>query len=452
MAVRRNRMKAGGADDPAVAEESTVAEGPTVTEGPTVAKGSATMEDSAVVPGRFWTAPVILLTAMSFALGANEFIMMGILPDISAGLRVSQVAVGNLVSLFAAVYAVCTPLAAAFSARFQRYRIYLAMSCVFLLGNALSGFAVNYAMLAASRIVVALVAGAMVAVAMTFAPQVSSPRNRTRFMAWVFSGFSIASVAGVPLGTWVAGRFGWHWAFHLISLLTLGLVVACVLRLPRRSRTVRIGFLDQFLLFADPRIDLGVLCVLFGAAATYVFYTYITPVLERYGRLPADGISTALVVYGLAALASNLLSGRLARNGTVEQPLGRIWPIYLTQAVTLILLAVGCLSGQVWLVLVTVLALGLLMYLQNSPSQIDYTDSAAQSHPGSLNLANSLNSMSFNTGIAIGAATGGWVRTAFGLAWLGVFGAAFALCACGCALGLLAVGRRGRKRDAGRRS
>lgn len=126
--------------------------------------------------------------------------------------------------------------------------------------------------------------------------------------------------------------------------------------------------------------------------------------------------------------------------------------IYLTQAVTLILLAVGCLSGQVWLVLVTVLALGLLMYLQNSPSQIDYTDSAAQSHPGSLNLANSLNSMSFNTGIAIGAATGGWVRTAFGLAWLGVFGAAFALCACGCALGLLAVGRRRRKRDAGRRS
>jgi DHA1 family inner membrane transport protein len=402
--------------------------------------------DSSIVPGRFWTLPVILLTAMSFALGANEFIMMGILPDVARGLHISQVLVGDLVSAFAAVYAVCTPLVSALSARFQRYRVYLGMATIFLIGNGLSGFVSSYATLAISRIIVALVAGPMVAVAMTFAPQVTEPKNRTRFMAWVFSGFSIASVVGVPLGTWVAGRFGWRWAFHLISILIIALLILCALFLPRRSHVSRIGFFSQFLLFTDPRIILSVACVIFGAAATYVFYTYITPIMETYGSVPAEWISAALIVYGCAALASNLFSGKLARNGTVEQPLGRVWPIYLTQAACLILLAVGSYEHLPILVLAAILCLGFLMYLQNSPSQICYTDSAAQYHPGSLNLANSLNSMSFNIGIAIGAAVGGLVRDHLSLASLGLFGALFALMAAGCAGWLLAVGKRMRDR------
>lgn len=413
---------------------------------PTSAHPASGNEDSAVVPGRFWTCPVILLTAMSFALGTNEFIMMGILPDVARGLNISQVLVGDLVSAFAAVYAVCTPLIAALSARFQRYRVYLAMALIFLIGNALSGFASSYAMLAVSRIIVALVAGAMVAVAMTFAPQVTEPRNRTRFMAWVFSGFSIASVVGVPLGTWVAGRFGWRWAFHLISMLIIVLIILCALFLPKRSHVSRIGFFSQFLLFTDPRIDLGVVCVICGAAATYVVYTYITPIMEVFGGIAPTWVSAALIVYGCAALASNLFSGRLARRGTVEQPLGRVWPIYVTQAVCLTLLTVGSVMRMPILVLAMVLCLGFLMYLQNSPSQIDYTDSAAQFHPGSLNLANSLNSMSFNIGIAIGAAIGGVVRDHLSMASLGLVGAIFALAAAGCALWLLAVGKKIREK------
>jgi DHA1 family inner membrane transport protein len=379
---------------------------------------------------------------MSFALGMNEFLMMGILPDIARGLSVPQTQVGNLVSLFAGVYAVCTPLGAAVSSRFRRFDAYMVLGGIFLAGNALSGFATGYAMLALSRLVVALVAGTMVAVAMTFSPQVARPENRARFMAWVFSGFSIASVAGVPFGTWVAGTFGWRWAFHIVTVIIAVLLVVMLLTLPRRSSTMRVGFFSQFLLFTDPRILLGVACVFFGAAATYVFYTYISPVLTRFGGIAPRYVSLALVVFGLAALFSNLYSGRLARRGSVEQPLGRMWPVYLLHAGLLALLSLGCLTGQVWLVLASVIGIGACMYLQNSPSQIDYVDSAMQFHPGSLNLANSLNSMSFNLGITVGAAVGGLVKDGAGLAWLGAAGALFALAASGCAAWLLAVGRR----------
>lgn len=78
---------------------------------------------------------------------------------------------------------------------------------------------------------------------------------------------------------------------------------------------------------------------------------------------------------------------------------------------------------------VLLVALGLLMYLQNSASQVLYMDVAAEAHPGSLNLAASLNSMSFNIGIALGSAVGGLVNDHLGLAWLGPFGAVFALLA-----------------------
>jgi DHA1 family inner membrane transport protein len=71
------------------------------------------------------------------------------------------------------------------------------------------------------------------------------------------------------------------------------------------------------------------------------------------------------------------------------------------------------------------------MYLQNSASQVLYMDVASQSHPGSLNLAASLNSMSFNIGIAVGSAVGGLVNAHLGLMWLGPVGAIFLLCAVG---------------------
>lgn len=54
---------------------------------------------------RFFNLPVVILIASSFMLGMSEFIVVGILPDIAADLKISEVTVGNLVSLFAFVYA-----------------------------------------------------------------------------------------------------------------------------------------------------------------------------------------------------------------------------------------------------------------------------------------------------------------------------------------------------------
>lgn len=376
---------------------------------------------------RFFNLPVVILIASSFMLGMSEFIVVGILPDIAADLKISEVTVGNLVSLFAFVYAPVTPLGSALSARFPRFATHLTLIGIFLAGNLLCAFAPNYAVLVVTRIMIALVSGTLVAVAMTYAPDVTTDKFRTKFIAWVFSGFSIASVVGVPVGTWVANTFGWRWAFHIINVLTIMLIVGMVVALPRNSHIVKIGFLPQFRLFFDRRIQLGVLTVVFGAAASYVFYTYLTPIMRDEVHVPEQYLSVGLVIFGAACLWSNLYGGKLADRGRGVEPLTHIRPIYCAHAVLMASLVVAHWVPVYGALLLVVL--GMFMYLQNSASQVLYMDVASQSHPGSLNLAASLNSMSFNIGIALGSAVGGLVNGHFGLTWLGPVGALFLLCA-----------------------
>lgn len=376
---------------------------------------------------RFFNLPVVILIASSFMLGMSEFIVVGILPDIAADLKISEVTVGNLVSLFAFVYAPVTPLGSALSARFPRFATHLTLIGIFLAGNLLCAFAPNYAVLVVARIMIALVSGTLVAVAMTYVPDVTTDRFRTKFIAWVFSGFSIASVVGVPVGTWVANTFGWRWAFHMINVLTIVLIIGMVMVLPRNSHIVKIGFLPQFRLFFDRRIQLGVLTVVFGAAASYVFYTYLTPIMRDEVHVPEQYLSVGLVIFGAACLWSNLYGGKLADRGRGVEPLTHIRPIYCAHAVLMASLVVAHWVPVYGALLLVVL--GMFMYLQNSASQVLYMDVASQSHPGSLNLAASLNSMSFNIGIALGSAVGGLINGHFGLMWLGPVGALFLVCA-----------------------
>lgn len=388
----------------------------------------------------FFTPAVVTLIMVSFALGMSEFIIVGILPDIATGLNIPLTTAGGLVSLFAFVYAPATPIGAALASRFERFHVIAALMAVFLVGNILCAIAPNYAVLLVARVIIALISGTTVTTSMTFVDDVASPKNRTKFVAWVFSGFSVAAVFGVPVGTAVANALGWRWAFYVIVAMTVVLIAAMFRVLPKNHYGPRSRFLAQFFIFTEPRIWAGIISVVCGAAATYVFYTYLSPILQDEIGMPASMVSIALSAYGLMCLASNLYSGKLGDRGRGTKPLIGVLPIYLVQAVLLALLPFAVMNPIAGCALL--LVLGFFMYLQNTPSQILYMDVAAETHPGSLNLASSFNSMAFNIGIAVGSAVGGLVTDTVGMHWLGPFGAIFALLAAGSVLWLKIDDRR----------
>ena len=168
-------------------------------------------------------AAVLALAALGFTLGTCEFVIVGILPDIAAGLNVSLAAVGRLVSVFAACYAVGTPLLTALTGRMDRFRLLMGLMLLFLGVNALSMLAPGVTVLYASRVVAALVSGTLTAVAMLYAKEVSSPEQTARAISAVYAGFSVAAVAGVPIGTAVCHALGWRATFGVI--LAMGQVL-----------------------------------------------------------------------------------------------------------------------------------------------------------------------------------------------------------------------------------
>ena len=172
-------------------------------------------------------AAVLALAALGFTLGTCEFVIVGILPDIAAGLNVSLAAVGRLVSVFAACYAVGTPLLTALTGRMDRFRLLMGLMLLFLGVNVLSMLAPGVTVLYASRVVAALVSGTLTAVAMLYAKEVSSPEQTARAISAVYAGFSVAAVAGVPIGTAVCHALGWRATFGVI--LAMGLVLLPVL-------------------------------------------------------------------------------------------------------------------------------------------------------------------------------------------------------------------------------
>lgn len=163
----------------------------------------------------------IVLVLIAFVLGCSEFIVVGILNDLSHQFNKSVTSVGYLVTIFAFVYALSTPILTALIGKFRYYWSLFWFMIIFILSNILSAVSPNYTVLTVSRVMTALVSGIIISLALTFANLIAPLEKRAWLVSWVFSGFSIASVFGVPLGTWISTTFNWRVSFIVITIASI---------------------------------------------------------------------------------------------------------------------------------------------------------------------------------------------------------------------------------------
>lgn len=354
-----------------------------------------------------WQAIVFVLVA--FMLGCNEFIVVGVLSDIAREFKIPVATVGYLVTIFATIYAISTPFITILTNRFSRYKTLMTLMVIFLIGNTLSGFAMNYGVLLLSRVVTAMVAGAIISLIMTFASTIAPREKRAGLVSWIFAGFSIASVFGVPIGTAISTSYSWHDAFYLISIIS---AITCVLLgwlLPRKVEQVQGSIENQLVLLKDRRIYVGIALVLFTAATMYAYYTYIRPLLTTALGFSTTSLNWLLFLIGIMSIISNRLSGVLAeRNGL------RVMTRFYVADVCLLALLPVALNSKI-IGLGVLLALSLIVTILNSPIQIHFLNIAEQDYPQSAVLASSLNSIFFNFGISLGSATASGMLGTVGL-------------------------------------
>ena len=387
---------------------------------------------------RFFNPAVVGLIMLSFFLGTSEYTVIGILPEIADGFGISLTQAGSIVSLFAFAYGLGTPFLAAYVGNYNRFRITMLGISLFALCNLICAIAVNYMVFLVFRILTAVVSGTVVSISMTYAEDVASiPEHIPGVIAGVFSGFSVASVVGVPIASTITQTFGWRAAFITIFVATLALLALLFVKLPRQNRLKAGSILEQFKLFLDKRISIGCAIVFLAGASTYCFYTYLTPIFQQELHIPDSMLSVALLIFGIAAITSNVSSGQVAnKTGIRMLPL-----IYIIQTVCLLLLPIAThnlISGGLVLFI-----LGVVMYLLNSPLQMHFLKIATREHPACVNLASSLISVFFNFGIAAGSAMGGVIVKYAGLRFVGIGGAVPGIGAIICTVILLQIMKPG---------
>ena len=158
-----------------------------------------------------------LLSLGNFAVGMGAFVVIGIITPVAEGLNVSKADAGLILTVYALAYAVLSPIGAALTGRFPRRTVLAGALALFCIGSALSALAWSLPLLIASRVPVAFGAALFTPLAASLAVAISPPDQRGRALAKVFGGLTLAQVVGVPLGAWLAYRFGWQMAFWSVA-------------------------------------------------------------------------------------------------------------------------------------------------------------------------------------------------------------------------------------------
>ncbi|GEO69505.1 MFS transporter [Levilactobacillus acidifarinae] len=342
------------------------------------------------------------LAISAFAIGSTEFISVGLLPLLTQSFDISLAQGGATVSLYAAGITVGTPILALVTNRWNRKKLLIAIMVTFLLGNLLAAAAPTFGILLAGRVLAALAHGIFMAIASLIAADVVAPEKRASAIAVMFTGLTLATVTGVPLGTFIGQTLGWRASFvflillGLIGLVTNLLVVPNDLPLPNPTSVKGI-----WRILKQPQLLLILIITALGYGATFPVYTYLTPILNQQMGWSTSAIVVILIFYGVAVAIGNTLGGRFAN----RQPLPAIMKMFAGLAIALLLVRLTV-NLHFWGLLAVVI-MGLFAFMNVPGLQLYIVQLAEAYTPNEVSLASALNISAFNIGIMLGSGLGG---------------------------------------------
>lgn len=369
------------------------------------------------------------LCASVFVVGTAEYLISGLLPQVGTDLGVPVATAGQAVTVYALGVVAGGPLMAVLTVRMPRKGLALCLMLLFAVGSAISALAPGYEVLLVGRVVSSFSHASFLALALVLAVRTVPPERTGTAVSVVASGFTVATLMGVPLGALLGERAGWRVPFAVLAVLALADVVLLAVVLPvHQATTSRLR--DEARVMTRRPVLLAIATTAVGFSGVATVFTYVVPLLTGVSGFSAGAVSALLLVYGAGSFLGNAVAGRLtdtSMKATVRGVFGGLTGILFLMpfAVTLKPTAVAA-----------VLVLGLLATATIAPLQ-----GLILRHAGDApTLAVSANVGAFNLGAATGSALGGAVVSAGGLRWTGTAGAVLSLA--GLALTFLLLPRR----------
>ncbi|MFF8727317.1 MFS transporter [Streptomyces sp. NPDC015171] len=365
-----------------------------------------------------WTG-VSALAAATFAVVTTEMLPVGLLTSLARALHVSDGTAGLALTLPGLVAALAAPLLPVAVRRADRRTVLCALLLLLAAADLVTAFAPVFPVLLAARLLVGVCIGGVWAVAAGLGPRLVPGPGGGRATALVFSGIAVASVLGVPAGTFLGALAGWRWAFAGTAGIALLVAVALAVVLPPLPArgAVRLGTFPRLL--RVPRVRWRLVTVTLLVTGHFAAYTYVRPVLERTPDTGSGLVSALLFGYGLAGVAGNFAGGALAARDPRRAL--RLVSGVLGAAVLLLAPATGSAAVAGALLLVWGLAYGGV--------SVSAQRALAAAAPEAPEAVSALFAGVFNAAIALGALAGGRLADGLGPGAVLVTGALLALLA-----------------------
>lgn len=363
------------------------------------------------------TLALLALAISAFAIGTTEFISVGLLPLIAQDLNVSVTTAGLTVSLYALGVTFGAPVLTSLTSGMSRKSLLLWIMIVFIVGNSIAASATSISLLLVGRVVSAFSHGVFMSIGSTIAADLVPENRRASAIAMMFTGLTVATVTGVPIGTFIGQQFGWRASFIAIVVVGITAFIANSILIPSNLRKGnRTTFRDQITLITNGRLLLLFIITALGYGGTFVVFTYLSPLLQEITGFTAGAVTIILLVYGVAIAIGNVIGGKVAN----RNPIRALFYMFIAQAVVLFMLTFTApfkMAG-----LITIILMGLFAFMNVPGLQVYVVMLAERFVPSAVDVASAINIAAFNAGIAIGSYLGGVITDSIGIIhtpWIG---------------------------------
>ena len=357
------------------------------------------MTGPAAVPGPLGANARWSLMFGNFVIGCGVMSVAGTLNDLARSLQVSVAVAGQLLAVAAVTMAIGAPLLAGWVAGFDRRRLLALALLWYAAGHALSAFMPHYAALLPVRAATMLAAAVFTPQAAAAIGFLAPPHERGRAITFIFLGWSVASVIGLPMSAWLGETYGWRVAFVAIAALALAAAIWVYRAIPDGVRPAALSLRDWKNVLTNPVLMAMVAVTALSGAGQFTLFSYFTPYYKQELGASTGQITLLLMWFGAFGLIGNVVLTR------VIDRVGANLAVAVALSLIAFALLVWPLATSVagMLAVLTPWALG--TFSSNSTQQARLGLAAPALAPALL----ALNTSAIYLGQAAGAAGGGWL-------------------------------------------
>ncbi len=265
--------------------------------------------DSAPTTSGSWLA-ILTVAVTAFALVTSEFLPIGVLNSISTDLGVSVGTAGLVITLPGIMAAFAAPLLPVWVKQLDRRVLLIGLTAIMIIANTITAFATHFEILLFGRFILGIAIGGFWATAIALSPRLAPAHLPVaKATAIVMAGVTLATVLGVPIGTWLSQFLGWRSAFLITAIIGVLVLILELIYLPKLKQSSAIHFRDLPALLREPKARKGLVIILLIGLAHFSSYSYLAPFFKNVAGFDGITISSLLLLYGVAGIFGNIFAG-----------------------------------------------------------------------------------------------------------------------------------------------